>query len=426
MDSMKTTRGDVAVPARLAFAGAQAGSAFGDDQFTEGVTALLELAERGLPKMFRSSSHEFAFTRRGRRVEGGGTANAGQGWQTRLDGVSVRYGAIVALGAQHLPIDRQQAIFGGETVEEFCTRLTAQIGSFADFGEVALVAWLAAELGHSSSAACFDVLTTRVAAARTAPTVETAWALTAAVAFAERGGDADLESLLVDRILSARGGDGVLFPHNVVPASQPWYRARVGCFADQVYPIQALARQHRRTSNMETLNAAQACAQRICDLQGDAGQWWWHYDWKNGDVIEGYPVYSVHQHAMAPMALFDLVECGGTDLSESIRLGVKWLTDAPETTTPLIDDELDVVWRKVARREPKPKVVRALRAAARPAGLSAATRWLNVVAPPGSIDFECRPYELGWLLYAWLHRIEPSRHESATLAAQPTPDEAPQ
>jgi len=21
--------------------------------------------------------------------------------------------------------------------------------------------------------------------------------------------------------------------------------------------------------------------------------------------------------------------------------------------------------------------------------------------PPGRVDYECRPYELGWLLYAW-------------------------
>jgi hypothetical protein len=27
---------------------------------------------------------------------------------------------------------------------------------------------------------------------------------------------------------------------------------------------------------------------------------------------------------------------------------------------------------------------------------------LDRVFPPGRIDYECRPYELGWLLYAWL------------------------
>jgi hypothetical protein len=29
---------------------------------------------------------------------------------------------------------------------------------------------------------------------------------------------------------------------------------------------------------------------------------------------------------------------------------------------------------------------------------------LNLLFPPDRIDFECRPYEFGWLLYAWLFR----------------------
>jgi hypothetical protein len=29
-------------------------------------------------------------------------------------------------------------------------------------------------------------------------------------------------------------------------------------------------------------------------------------------------------------------------------------------------------------------------------------RLLDRVCPPGVIDYECRPYELGWLLYAWV------------------------
>ncbi|MNL79124.1 hypothetical protein D3C87_2056640 [compost metagenome] len=26
---------------------------------------------------------------------------------------------------------------------------------------------------------------------------------------------------------------------------------------------------------------------------------------------------------------------------------------------------------------------------------------LDRLMPPGRVDYECRPYELGWLLYAW-------------------------
>ena len=94
-----------------------------------------------------------------------------------------------------------------------------------------------------------------------------------------------------------------------------WLRGRIGSFADQVYPIQALARYHLAVHDDRALEIANSCAAQICRLQGDGGQWWWHYDARNGSVIEGYPVYSVHQDAMAPMALLDLFDAGGTDFN---------------------------------------------------------------------------------------------------------------
>jgi hypothetical protein len=369
-----------------------------DAAFGTTVQRLLDLAEDGLPAMFRGDQGSYAFTRRGRRLPSGQ-------WQTRLDGTSIRYGAITALGASSLPEERQRNLFGGESVHEFCARLLGAISASSELGEVALVSWLAGEIGHADAARALELLTVRVAASTPAPVVETAWALTAAVALSGLAPTGELAGMVATRLLAARGGDGVLFPHNITPTSQPWYRQPVGCFADQVYPIQALARYHRTFDDRAALGAAQSCADRICDLQGDAGQWWWHYDWSQGDVIEGYPVYSVHQHAMAPMALLDLAECGGSRHDEAIRLGVGWLTDRPETPEPLVFDELGVVWRKVARREPKPKLTRFLRGAARAVSSGSKLRVLDAVARPTTIDFECRPYELGWLLYAWRHQI---------------------
>jgi hypothetical protein len=36
---------------------------------------------------------------------------------------------------------------------------------------------------------------------------------------------------------------------------------------------------------------------------------------------------------------------------------------------------------------------------------------LDRAFPPDLIDHECRPYELGWLLYAWLPAREVARHD---------------
>ena len=119
----------------------------------------------------------------------------------------------------------------------------------------------------------------------------------------------DTEDLVLDattRLLREQSPAG-LWAHVLPARSQPRWRAHVGSFADQVYPLQALARAARLTGSPDALDAANRTAARICSLQGAAGQWWWHYDSRNGQVVEPYPVYSVHQHAMAPMVLLDLL-----------------------------------------------------------------------------------------------------------------------
>ena len=38
--------------------------------------------------------------------------------------------------------------------------------------------------------------------------------------------------------------------------------------------------------------------------------------------------------------------------------------------------------------------------------------------PPGPIDYECRPYELGWLLYAWLYEGESAADAAASAGVE--------
>ena len=67
----------------------------------------------------------------------------------------------------------------------------------------------------------------------------------------------------------------------------------------------------------------------------------------------------------------------------------------------LVLDEPPITWRKVARADHR-KVVRGLRAASTRIVPGARVAALDRVYPPGEVDYECRPYELGWLLYTWL------------------------
>ena len=107
---------------------------------------------------------------------------------------------------------------------------------------------------------------------------------------------------------------------------------------------------------------------------------------------------------MAPMALRALQQVAGTDFSEPVARGLDWLVSAPELDgRSLIDEARGVIWRKVGRRE-RAKASRYLQAVA--------TRWrpgaswpaLDRLFPARSVDYECRPYHLGWLLYAWQPR----------------------
>ncbi|MFD3546637.1 hypothetical protein ACFWUW_13690 [Streptomyces sp. NPDC058655] len=362
---------------------------------------LLALAEAGLPAMYLPGAENVVFTLAG-RIAPDGT----RGLERR--GTSTRYAAITALGARFLPEDRQRPLFGGLTAEEFTGRLVERLPAVDNLGDAALIAWAAAETGHAKLS---DALA-RVAAldvpGRPRYTVEAAWVLSALTAARAAVDVEDRLAAARDRLLGARVAEGPLFAHATGPGLVPGYRSHVACFADQTYPLQALARLHASGTDAQALAAADACAARICALQGDGGQWWWHYDVRGAGVVEGYPVYSVHQHAMAPTALFDLADAGGTDFGAAIRRGLRWMTDVPEIAgpdgtprEPMIREELGVTWRKVHRGDPV-KAVRAARGLTTRLAPNTRLAPLDRLFTPAAVDRECRPYEFGWMLFAWL------------------------
>ncbi|MEU6212281.1 hypothetical protein AB0O18_00220 [Streptomyces sp. NPDC093224] len=362
---------------------------------------LLGLAEAGLPAMYLPEAGTFAFTRAGTVAPDGSRL-------LELRGTSTRYAAITALGARFLPEERQRTLFGGRSAEEFTGLLVERLPGVENLGDAALIAWAAAETGHPKLSDALDRVAALDLPGRPQYTVEAAWVLSALAAARPV---TDVESRIPAaraRLLSARTGRSPLFAHATGPGLVPGYRSHVACFADQTYPLQALARLHASGDDPEALAAADACAARICDLQGDGGQWWWHYDSREGGVVEGYPVYSVHQHAMAPTALFDLAEAGGTDFGPHIRRGLRWMTEVPELAGPdgtprerMIREDLGITWRKVYRGDPK-KAVRAARGLTAKVAPHARLAPLDLVFRPRAVDRECRPYEFGWLLFAWL------------------------
>lgn len=324
--------------------------------------------------------------------------------QDRIEGVSRRYTAITLIGLASEPGGAARAALRGHDPADLCATLLSETPTVENLGDVALTLWAAIALGqdrHDAAVARLIELWNRPGSKMT---VEAAWALTAAALLEDARPLVKLRDEARGLILSAFSESSRVFPH-VLGGSAGALRNHVACFADQVYPIYALSHLHRMLGDAEALRAADACGAMICERMGSAGQWWWHYDYRTGRVLEGYPVYAVHQDAMAPMALFALRDAGGRDFSAEVARGLDWLAHCPELGgRSLVDEQSGWIWRKVARREPR-KLVRRMQA-----GLSSLHSGLRVPAvdaifPPRSVDWESRPYHYGWLL----HAFKPSR-----------------
>jgi hypothetical protein len=337
--------------------------------------------------MYRSADGIFAFRL---RPDGSGFT---------LEGTSPRYTAMTLIGLAGEQAEAASACLGGETPQSLSRRMLGQVGEWGNLGDVAVTLWAARALGEDGEPALRRLLAMQPVE-RPYPTVQVAWSL-AALCFEPGMTHDDTRQALARRLVESLPTDGSVFPHELGSANS---RSHVACFADLVYPVHALAHYHVRSDDRSALAVATRVADHFCGLQGEEGQWWWHYDVRTGRVIEGYPVYAVHQDAMAPMALFAVQEAGGPDYSEPIARGLRWLAASPELDGgTLVDEGVGITWRKVARREPG-KASRYVRAAASRIHPSLRLTALDLLFRPGAIDMEDRPYHLGWLLYAWPER----------------------
>jgi hypothetical protein len=197
------------------------------------------------------------------------------------------------------------------------------------------------------------------------------------------------------RLLDTNRGSHGLFGHQREQGTTGILRGRIGTFADQVYPIYALVRFAQAFQEPAALKMALECADSICRLQGPQGQWWWHYDSRTGRVLSQYPVYSVHQDAMAPLALLPLGEVAKRDYTIPLLKGLAWISGANELGTDLRDFSNGLVWRSLYQSRPLSWVNEGLNFA----GLSSFPAGLK-------ITYEDRPYHLGWALYAFAGQFE--------------------
>jgi hypothetical protein len=178
-------------------------------------------------------------------------------------------------------------------------------------------------------------------------------------------------------------------------------RRRFPNFATQIYAVLALATVARLGLDGRALGAATRAADRLVCLQLEDGGWPWLFDASRGQILERYRIYSVHQHAMAPMGFLELVQAGGDPgFIDALVRGVSWLGSRNELAIDMVDEVEGLIYRSIRRRQPWNKVWRAANTALAIAGLPSD----RGVGRALELNPTCRPYELGWLLEAWCGR----------------------
>jgi len=316
------------------------------------------------------------------------------------DGISHRYTMMTLLGLHRLLESGQNSPVSIGPVMDAVTR---DLGWIEFAGDMGVLLWLCAVVDPERIKGLadrfdFKSMLGRYNDARKRSTTELAWIL-AGLSHAKLAGvstlpDLDRLAITVYGLLKANQGPHGIFGHLASHGSITGrLRGRAGSFADQVYPIYAMAQFGQAYGDAEALRRARNCADAIVNLQGPQGEWWWHYDADTGQVSRPYPVYSVHQHGMAPMALFALEKAAGLDFSAAVRRGLLWIPGNNALSIDMRYPDGGLVWRSIYMDGKWQKLQELL-------SLYFGLEPKMSVRNP-RICYECRPYELGWALYAF-------------------------
>ncbi len=320
------------------------------------------------------------------------------------EGVSHRYSVMTLLGLKELESIGADCPFD---LHGSFLSLIRDMGWIHGVGDLGLLIWLTAAFDPDRLAGLlrtFNVETAldRYPDARESRTMELAWFL-AGLAHAVEASPKlvhPLTDLCVDtyRQIEENQGQFGFFGHLGTKKSfKGRLRGHIGSFADQVYPMYAMSKFAKFLHVEEPLDPARKCASAICAAQGEMGQWWWLYDTRDARVASHYPVYSVHQHGMAPMGLFAVEEVTGQSFNEFIYKGLKWIYGANELGVDMRDCSQNLIWRCLLPRQRRTKYWELALNVVRAHSEKNSPRMLKTL-------YEQRPYEFGWLLFAFARR----------------------
>lgn len=281
-----------------------------------------------------------------------------------------------------------------------------EAGGVGELDALAMGLWATSELGTDHATRLAPALIDRVRAPDTRRTSigrPLAWALEALSRHAERTAEpaarAAAESLARFALERCFHPESRLFTHVVQPRGPlgplPWPRPQA-LFSTQIYWVHALATFARVFEHHGALRVAAEAMGRLIALRDAQFGWVWRYDERGGASPEPFPIYAVHQHGMAPMALHLLAGLGALEALPTLRESLRWLREN-QLGLDMVDAEQAMIYRSIRRVYPVNRL----------AYTAGRLPWMRPLTQrPGGlrVNASCRAYELGWLLYAWAGR----------------------
>lgn len=373
-------------------------------RYHENIKILCAIALRRLPQMIDEATGLMVFH----------SQDDALGESIVSSGSSFRYSAAAALGLERA---EQHGLASALDLERLYAAMSVAIEHVDNAGDLGLALWASARRARPLAERALAALVNNKERSRSRSNAmvhssELAWVVTglSEALAAGIGREREVRTML-DRafrqLLAHQGPSGLVsfaWPREALPARhiRRYMYESIGFFDAQAYTIVAALHRDAVVHDPEAREVARRIGEVLLSHQHPLGQWGWHYNVRTGGLIDVYPVYSVHQDGLAPMALIPLERETGLPTTSAVARGVGWLFGANELGERVVDGERDAIWRSIRRREQFRNVVHPLKLVTFASEAGAGDLGARLAARTVlEVDREIRPYHLGFCLYAF-------------------------
>lgn len=175
------------------------------------------------------------------------------------------------------------------------------------------------------------------------------------------------------------------------------YRRNLVSFGSSVYYLRGLYEYGVAAEDEAVLDRFANGAKMLLAAQGPLGEWPWMFDVRTAQPTDFYPVFAVHQDAMAMLFLFPALALNIQGAQSAIERSLSWCFGENELGISMYKDTPFVAHRSIERGERLSRLRRYARSVGHsPTAAAATTGVANLRLNP-----ECRSYHLGWMLFVW-------------------------